>query len=108
VDDTTVILPAQADQLAIMQGIVTKYNAWSVGFCINFHKSAMIPIIVPETMISSLAASVRCIVGKMPFTCLGLPLGTTKRTIQDLMPLVYRIERKMIASFTMMSYGASH
>jgi hypothetical protein len=27
VDDTIVILPAQADQLAIMQGIVTNYNA---------------------------------------------------------------------------------
>ena len=41
----------------------------------------------------------------MPFTYLGLPLGTTKPTVQDLMPLVDRIERKMTANFMMMSYS---
>jgi hypothetical protein len=41
----------------------------------------------------------------MPFTYLGLPLGTTKPTIQDLMPLVDQIERKVSASFMLMSYS---
>jgi hypothetical protein len=41
----------------------------------------------------------------MPFTYLGLPLGTTKPTIYDLMPLVDRIERRVSTTFMMMSYS---
>ena len=41
----------------------------------------------------------------MPFTYLGLPLGTTKPSVLDLMPLVDRIERKMTANFMMLTYS---
>jgi hypothetical protein len=41
----------------------------------------------------------------MPFTYLGLPLGTTKPIVQDLMPLVDRIERRVSATFMLMSYS---
>jgi hypothetical protein len=41
----------------------------------------------------------------MSFTYLGLPVGTTKPTVQDLMPLVDRIERRVSATFLMMSYS---
>ena len=41
----------------------------------------------------------------MPFTYLGLPLGTTKPTIHDLMPLVCRLERRLSATLNMISYG---
>jgi hypothetical protein len=41
----------------------------------------------------------------MPFTYLGVPLGTTKPSVQDLMPLVDRIERKVSATFLMMNYS---
>ena len=46
-----------------------------------------------------------CVIGSMPFTYLGLPLGTTKPTVYDLMPLVDRIERAISANFMMMSYS---
>jgi hypothetical protein len=46
-----------------------------------------------------------CNIASMPFTYLGLPLGTTKPTIYDLMPLVDRIERRVSATFMMMSYS---
>jgi hypothetical protein len=39
-----------------------------------------------------------CTVVPIPFTYLGLPLGITKPTMHDLMPLVDRIERKMTAN----------
>jgi hypothetical protein len=41
----------------------------------------------------------------MPFTYLGLPLGTPKPSVQDLMPFVDRIERKGSATYLMMTYS---
>jgi hypothetical protein len=47
-----------------------------------------------------------CQVGSMPFTCLGLPLGTTKPLINDLLPLVSRLERKLSSSSCFLPQGA--
>jgi hypothetical protein len=41
----------------------------------------------------------------MPFTYLGLPMGTTKPTIRDLSPLIDRIERRLSATSSFLSYG---
>jgi hypothetical protein len=102
-DDTIVNLPAQADQLNIMKDILEQYAA-SVGLCINYSKSTMIPINVSDGTIQALADSIGYVVWKMPFTYLGLPLGITKPSVQDLMPMFYRTERKVTANFTLMSY----
>jgi hypothetical protein len=52
-----------------------------------------------------LLLKVNCSVEKLPFTYLGLPLGTTKPTVLELMPLIDIIESKMSASFIMMAYS---
>lgn len=41
----------------------------------------------------------------MPFTYLGLPLGTTRPMVRDLMPLVDRIERRLTGTAIWLSYG---
>mgnify|MGYP002413836659 FL=1 len=41
----------------------------------------------------------------MPFTYLGLPMGTTRPTVLDLFPLVCRVERRLSATLNMISYG---
>jgi hypothetical protein len=87
-----------------MKNILSQY-ATSIGLSISFAKSAMIPINLADQNDGSLAPSLGCVVGKMPYTYLGLPLGTTKPTVQDLMPLVCKIERKVTSSFTLMSYN---
>jgi hypothetical protein len=63
----------------------------------------VISINVNDGTVQALASSIGCVVGKIPFTYLGLPLGTTKPSVQDLMPMVCRIERKVSANFTLMS-----
>jgi hypothetical protein len=102
-DDTIVILPTQAGQPNIMKDILEQYDAF-VGLCINYGKPTMIPINVSDRTVQALAASTRYVVGKMPFTYLGLPLGTTKPSVQHLMPMFCRIERKVTANVTLMSY----
>jgi hypothetical protein len=45
-----------------------------------------------------------CLVGCMPFTLLGLPLGTTRPKVEDYLPLLNRIDSRMMGFNTMLSY----
>jgi hypothetical protein len=103
-DDTLIIMPADQDQVRVMKDILEKY-AKSTGLKINFHKSSMIPINVSQDRAQVFATFLGCSITSLPFTYLGLPMGTTKPTVQDLMPLVDRIERRVSATFMLMSYS---
>lgn len=103
-DDTLIIMPACPLQVTAMKNILENY-AQSTGLKINFHKSSLIPINLNNQSAQNMADLVGCKVATMPFTYLGLPLGTTKPTVYDLMPLVDRIERRISATFLMMSYS---
>jgi hypothetical protein len=41
----------------------------------------------------------------MPFTYLGLPMGTTKPSIRDMSPLIDRVERRLSDVSSFLSYG---
>jgi hypothetical protein len=71
----------------------------------NFHKSSVVPINISATIASDIADSLGCKIAFMPFIYLGLPLGSTKPSVQVLMPLVDRIERRVSATFMLMSYS---
>ena len=67
----------------------------STGLKINFHKSSMIPINVDDSLASDLAGILGCMIGTMPLTYLGLPMGTTRPKIIDLMHVVDCMERRL-------------
>jgi hypothetical protein len=52
-----------------------------------------------------LANSFGCQVASLPFTYLGLPLGTAKPKIQHLTPIVTRLERKLTSISSFLSQG---
>jgi hypothetical protein len=103
-DDTLVIMQADQDQVFVMKQILETY-AQSTGLKINFHKSSMVPINLARERAQIFADLLGCKIASLPFTYLGLPLGTTKPTVHDLMPLVDRIERRVSANFMLMSYS---
>jgi hypothetical protein len=41
----------------------------------------------------------------MPFTYLGLPMGITRPTVEELMPLVDRVERRLTSTAILLTYG---
>ena len=49
----------------------------------------------------------QCQLQEMPVTYLGLPMGTTKPSIKDMCPLIDRIERRLFATTSFLSYGDS-
>jgi hypothetical protein len=106
-DDTLLILPADEVQLLALKETLQKFST-STGLKINYEKSYMLPINVRDDRIQQLSISFGCQVGKMPFTYLGLPLGTTKPTITELSPLVCRLERKLTATSSFLSRGLDY
>ncbi|XP_073359822.1 uncharacterized protein [Aegilops tauschii subsp. strangulata] len=85
-DDTILLMPACPRQAVIIKNILSDY-AQSIGLKINFHKSTLIPINLDQQMTADLATIFGCSIGSMPFTYLGLPLGTSRPSLNYFMPL---------------------
>jgi hypothetical protein len=100
-DDTLIILPSSASILFTLKGLL---RSFSDSTHVNFSKSFLVPINVSEEKSKHLAKTFGCEVREMPFTYLGLPLGTTKPSVQDFSPLVYKVERRLNGVSRFLSY----
>lgn len=71
----------------------------------NFIKSIIVPINASSENMKILVGTLGCQIGSLPFTYLGLPLGTTKPKVEEFAPLLDRVERKLSACSTLLSYS---
>jgi hypothetical protein len=90
-------MQADARQLFCLKALLQSF-ALSTGLKVYFHKSCLIPINVPSHKVPLLTGVFGYVEGQLPFTYLGIPLGTTKPFIKDYAPLIYRVERKLSTS----------
>lgn len=97
-------MQADARQLFCLKAILNTF-ASSTGLVVNFSKSLLVPINVSSEKMMILAGTLGCQVGSLPFTYLGLPLGTVKPRIEEFAPLLDRVERKLSACSTFLSYS---
>ena len=74
-DDTLIILPADRIQLLALKDMLQVF-AQSTSLDVNYHKSFLVPINVDPIVMNDLFVAFGCQIGKMPFTYLGLPVGT--------------------------------
>ena len=102
-DDTLLIVPACTDQLRRLKVILDKFSL-STGLNINFSKSSMVPINVDQVKSTDLALILGCKVEVLPFTYLGLPLGTTRPKMEDLIGIIHRIDRRLVGIADTLSY----
>jgi hypothetical protein len=93
--DTLLIMEACPQQLIILKVILNNFAA-PTGLKVNYVKSNMFPINVTPERLSHLAATFNCREGVFPFTYLRLPLSLQKFIVQDCMPMVTRIERRLV------------
>jgi hypothetical protein len=103
-DDTLLVLQADANQLFFLRALLNSYETAS-GLKVNFGKSQLIPINLSAQRLEHLANTFGCQTGSLPFTYLGLPMGTTKPRIDDLSPIMDRVERRLSACSTWLSYS---
>ena len=103
-DDTLLILPGDARTLFNLKGMLRSFSD-SIGLKVNFNKSFLVPINMSDARTSHLANAFGCKVGTMPFTYLGLPLGTIKPSLQEFSPLLTRIEKRLSGTSKFLSYN---
>jgi hypothetical protein len=104
VDDTLLIMEACPLQLFALRAILNTF-ANSTRLKVNYSKSSMYPISISEQRFNHLAATFFCKVGSMPFTYLGLPLGTNKPSVQECLPLTHRVEQRLISTSMFLTQG---
>jgi hypothetical protein len=102
-DDTILLLSADRNQIFFLKNLFDQFST-STGLKVNYHKSCMIPLNVSDDKIQDLASAFGCQISSMPFTYLGLLMGTTKPHFVDLTPLMDRVERKLVACSSFLSY----
>jgi hypothetical protein len=76
-DDTLIIMATDARLLFSLKGLLRSFTD-SIGLKVNYSKSFLVPINLDNERAQHLANTIGCLVGSMPFTYLGLPLGTTR------------------------------
>jgi len=98
------LLQADARQLIFLKAMLLGF--WeSTGLKVNYRKSHMCPINVSAEKMTHLANTFGCDIGAMPFTYLGLPMGTTKPRLEDLTPMMDRVESRLSVCSTWLSYS---
>lgn len=103
-DDTILIMEACPVQLNVLKEILHTFSM-STGLNVNYNKTVMVPINVSDDRMNFLASSFGCQKGDLPFTYLGLPLGTTKPKVEAFLPLVQRIEKRLTCTSTFLTQG---
>ncbi|XP_071681718.1 uncharacterized protein [Lolium perenne] len=78
-DDTLLVLPADKDQLLLIKDTLRKFSL-STGLKINFDKSQMLPINVPEELLQELVDTFQC----------QLPIGLTNQLDRILRQCLWR------------------
>jgi hypothetical protein len=91
VDDTLIIMEGCARQLFFLKSLLQTFAASSC-LRVNYSKSMMVLINIDDQKLATLANTLGCSIWSMPFTYLGLPLGTTKPKIVDFLSLVSKCE----------------
>jgi hypothetical protein len=104
-DDTLVIMEADVAHLQHLTEILQIFGN-ATGLRVNYAKSNLIPINIPETRVHLFTSTLNCQLGAMPFTYLGLTLSTTKPKKECFLPLIQCIQRRLPSCTVYLNYGS--
>ena len=88
-----------AIQLLSLKELLNLFLA-ATGLRVNYSKSYIMPVNIDEQRLQLLANTLGCATDSLPFAYLGLSLGTSRTSVQDLTPIVDQMEHKLNASAT--------
>jgi hypothetical protein len=102
-DDTLIILLTEALQIFTLKSLLRSFSNYS-GLKVNYNKSFLVPINIDEYRALHLPQTMGYQVGAMPFTYLGFLLGTTRASAEEFLPLLQRIEQRMMGMSKLLTY----
>jgi hypothetical protein len=103
-DDTILIMRASQRELFTLKGLLESFSQ-STGLRINYKKSCLVPLNISLENAQLLAGVFGCKIESLPFTYLGLPLGTTKPRVEHYGPIMNKIERKLTATSNFLTHA---
>ncbi|GAU41193.1 hypothetical protein TSUD_26180 [Trifolium subterraneum] len=65
------------------------------GLKVNFNKSMLVGVNIPESWLGEAASALHCRVGKIPFIYLGLPIGGDPRRLGFWEPVLARLKKRL-------------
>ena len=101
-DDTLVLMQAHARKLICLKALLNTF-ASTIGLKVNYGKSIMVPINIVEDRVSIFTNTLQCARGQFPFTYLGLALRIYKPTVEQCLPLVNKIAKRITGISTFMT-----
>lgn len=93
-DDTLIFASPDHQSLQNIKMVLILFQLTS-GLNINFHKSEILGIHVPDPSLRDLARVLQCKVGHLPMNYLGLPIGGNTSRLACWDPLLDRMNRKL-------------
>jgi hypothetical protein len=104
-DDTLVIMQADVPQLIFVKGFLQKFGE-ATGLRVNYEKSNMVPINIPDDRVSLYTSALNCQLGNLPFIYLGLLLSISKPPKEYFMPLIQCVQRRLPSCAMYLNYGS--
>jgi hypothetical protein len=102
-DDTIIVMRASQMELLYLKAILESF-AQSTGLRVNYAKSCMVPLNLTEEEALIMAGVLGCKLQQMPFTYLGMPMGTTKPRVEHFAPMMNRVARQLTSISSMLTY----
>ncbi|MCI57215.1 putative RNA-directed DNA polymerase, partial [Trifolium medium] len=62
---------------------------------VNFHKSMLVGVNIPDSWLGEAASALCCKVGNVPFLYLGLPIGGDSRRLVFWDPVLARLKNRL-------------
>jgi len=103
-DDTLLVMKASQKELFTLKGLLESF-AQSTGLRVNYNKSCLVPLNLFDNKAHLLAGAFGCKIESLPFTYLGLPLGTTKPRVDHFEPLMSKTERKLTTTSNFLTHA---
>ena len=104
-DDTLIALRAEKQDVLKLRQLLDQF-ADATGLKINFHKSTVVPMHVPEQAMSCFLDALGCRRDQFPQTYLGMLLSNIKLNLSAFAPLINRQIPNWRASYTSQQHGA--
>ncbi|XP_077246168.1 uncharacterized protein LOC143886076 [Tasmannia lanceolata] len=104
VDDTLLFCSPEVESVLYLKAIIRWYELIS-GQCVNFHKSKLYCVNMDHELSLGLASIMGCKLDHFPSSYLRLPLGFGRPNIASWVPIVERVERRLILGRETSSLG---
>jgi hypothetical protein len=101
-DDTILVMKASQKELLFLKAILETLSQ-STGLRVNHAKACLVPLNMDRDQALNLARVFGCKLQDLPFTYLGLPMGTIKPRVEHFAPLMNKLERQLTAISSMLT-----